>query len=242
MGLPLADLLLPDSGDGAAGIAIPRAVIVLAVPVFWIGHLTFGVLALAIGVGVTLGLSYLAGRDGVDVSRRGVLEIVAVFTVAYLPIVLAQAASSGIDPVQSERFLDFGLFRAVLRADVLPPEDIWFAGTRVPYYYGGHFVAAVFAKFAGTPGRYAYTPALAGFFAMEVAAVSALSGAVASDLGVSPRRAALLDAEAVVYVHIGPRERNRYEVAPIGEDPGISVVFHNRAVRVFAMNRSALDE
>lgn len=191
VGLPLADRLLPDGSDGGAGVAIALAVVTFALPTYWLGHLSFGVGAIVGGVVVLLGLAALTARGGVTVSTRGVIEVAAVFTVAYLVMVAAQASNAGISPIASERFLDYGLFRTVLRADHLPPEDLWFAGTPVRYYYGGHFVAALFARLTTTPGRYAYALALAGFYAMELTAVYGLAGVIADAVEVPRRRAAL---------------------------------------------------
>jgi YYY domain-containing protein len=64
---------------------------------------------------------------------------------------------------------------------------MWFAGKSVPYYYGGHMLAALLAELTGTTARYAYNLALAGYYAAYVAAAYGLARAVAGGLGVSRR-------------------------------------------------------
>lgn len=54
-------------------------------------------------------------------------------------------------------------------------------------------------------------------------------------------RAVLLAGYGVDYVYVGPYERARYDVAAMGEDPGIDLAFEGGDVRVYVVNESALD-
>ncbi|WP_336037138.1 DUF2298 domain-containing protein [Halobacterium yunchengense] len=180
VGLPFAARLLPDSPDRGASVAAPVGMVALAVPTLWVGHLAFGLLPVAgVAVAVLAASAWLA-RGGVDVPRRALAEVVAVFTVAFLFLLAVRAASQGVHPYGGEKFLDFGLLQTLLRADRLPPLDFWFAGERVVYYYGGHLATAVFALLTGTSARFAYDPALAGFYAMAVTAAYGLASTVAA--------------------------------------------------------------
>lgn len=179
VGLPFGARLLPDAPDRGASLAVPLATVALTVPTLWVGQLAFGTWVVAgVAVAVLAASAWLA-RDGVDVPRRALAEVVAVFTVAFLFLIAVRAASQGVHPYGGEKFLDFGLVQSLLRADRLPPQDFWFAGERVVYYYGGHLMTAVFALLTGTTGRFAYDPALAGFYAMAVTGAYGLASTIA---------------------------------------------------------------
>ncbi|WP_232687481.1 DUF2298 domain-containing protein [Halobacterium zhouii] len=183
VGLPFTSRLLPDAPDSGASLAIPTALALLTVPLFWVGHFAFGPLVVA-GVAVAvIAVSAWLARDGVDVDARRYAEVVAVFTVAFAFLVAIRAASNGIAPGGGEKFLDFGLLQSLLRADRLPPQDMWYAGERVVYYYGGHLMTAALAMLSGTQGRFAYSPALAGFYAMAVTGAYGLASTIAARTG-----------------------------------------------------------
>ncbi|ESP89922.1 DUF2298 domain-containing protein [Candidatus Halobonum tyrrellensis] len=212
LGLPVAARLFPRSATGGAGFALPLSLVVVGVVAFWVGRVAFGVPALLAGLVVLVALSALAAfdrgalRDGrveldprtrAAVDRPAVVDTAAVFVVAFLFLVAVRAADPAVHAAGGEKFLDFGLLESLLRAGALPPEDVWFAGEPVRYYYGGHLLSALLALLTATPARFAYNLALAGFYATLVTAVFDLSGAVAASRGVSRRAAGLLGAFVV---------------------------------------------
>lgn len=56
----------------------------------------------------------------------------------------------------TEKFMDYGFLQGMIVSPKLPPEDIWYAGEPINYYYGGQFFAAFIAKLTNTTGEYAY--------------------------------------------------------------------------------------
>ncbi|MUV60307.1 DUF2298 domain-containing protein, partial [Halobacterium sp. CBA1126] len=181
VGLPFAARLLPDAPDRGASLAVPTAVVLLTVPTLWVGQLAFGLWVVVGVAAVLVAASAWLARGGIDVPKRPLAEVVAVFTAAFLFLILVRAAADGVHPYGGEKFLDFGLLQSLLRADRLPPQDFWFAGERVVYYYGGHLMAATLALLSGTSGRFAYDPALAGFYATAVTAAYGLASTIASN-------------------------------------------------------------
>ncbi|MEF8852982.1 MAG: DUF2298 domain-containing protein [Haloarculaceae archaeon] len=192
-GMPLAAVLFPRLADRGAGFALPVALALLWVVVYLVGHLSMtaglwaGIAALAVAAGT-------AAYRGVEVDRWRYSEVAVVFTLAFLFLVAVRAVDPAVHAAGGEKFLDFGLLNSVLRADRLPPEDMWFAGQPVQYYYGGHLLAAVLTRITGTAPRYAYNLALAGFYATLVTAAYGLAGSVAASRGVSRRRAGAFGA------------------------------------------------
>jgi len=210
VGVPVTSRLFPRSSTRGAGFALPVAALTLGLVAFWVGRVAFGPIALGVALAVLLALAALAMvdrgalRDGtvaIDDDAVGrlpdgavVAEAAAVFAVAFLFVVLIRAFDPGVDPSAGEKFLDYGVLKSLLRAGTLPPEDMWFAGEPVRYYYGGHLLAALFTTLTATPARFGYNLALAGFYAMLVTAVYDLAGSVAASRGRSRRTAGLLAA------------------------------------------------
>jgi len=194
LGVPVASRLLPDARDGGAFVALPLVVVCVTVPVLWLGRVSFG-LPMVLGVLVMFaGVSLWLARNGLDIERRALAATLGVFSVAFLFLIAVRAADPGVYAGGGEKFLDYGLLRSLLRGDTLPPEDFWFAGEHVVYYYGGHLVAAIFTTLAGTDPRFAYGPALASFYAMAVTAVFGFGRELARHRGYRPLAGGVLAA------------------------------------------------
>ena len=195
-GGPLVAALCPRLADRGAGVALPAALAVIGFVAWAVGHLAFGWPALLAGVFalvVLLGFAIRGGALG-RIDRRIVAETALVFTLAFLAMVAVRAVDPSVHATMGEKFLDFGLLRGLLRADALPPDDIWFAGEPVQYYYGGHMLAALLARLTFTEARFAYNLALAGFFGMFVTAAYGLAGSVGAHLGAARTTAAAFGA------------------------------------------------
>ena len=189
--LPLAAAAFPRFHDAGAAMAIPLGLAVVALVGFLVGHVAFGWPALLAGLAALVGASATVGdRERLD--ERAYAEAGAVFAVAFLFVVALRAVSPEIAPLPlstGEKFLDFGLLQTTLQAGSLPPEDMWFAGESVQYYYGGQLLTALLTTLTGTAPAYAYNLALAGTYAALVTAAYGLAGAVAAEHG-APRRLA----------------------------------------------------
>ncbi|MFB6097166.1 MAG: DUF2298 domain-containing protein [Haloferacaceae archaeon] len=205
-GLPIAARLFPWLDGRGAGFAVPISLVLLTTGAYWVGHVSItlglaaGVLLVLLVAGVALldlaavrerGIDALGGGVPVDVEldRSSVREAAVVFALAFLLVVAIRAVDPAVHAVGGEKFLDFGLLQSLARADALPPQDVWFAGEPVRYYYGGHLMASLLARLTLTPPAYAYNLALAGFYAMLVTAAYDLAAAVGAHRGV-PRRVA----------------------------------------------------
>ncbi|MFB6146656.1 MAG: DUF2298 domain-containing protein [Halobacteriaceae archaeon] len=188
---PLSALIAPRMPDRGLSLALPLGTLVVTIPTYWIGQLVYGPVAVLVGAALLAGLSVFASRR-TTVDRRRYAETAAVFTVAFLFLVVVRAVDPAVHAGGGEKFLDFGLLQALLRTDQLPPEDMWFAGKPVLYYYGGHLVASIWATLTATPGRLAYNLALPGFYAMAVTAAYGIAAAIAEARGAPRRLAGLL--------------------------------------------------
>ncbi|MFC4823361.1 DUF2298 domain-containing protein [Halorussus aquaticus] len=199
--LPLAARLFPGFPDRGAAFALPVALVVTTTVAYWVGHVAFGRWTAFLAVAFVAGISGLLlwsdrslrpDRDahrGTGIRLRAYAETMIVFGIAFGLLVAVRAVDPSIHPGGGEKFLDFGILKSLLRADALPPEDMWWAGEHVLYYYGGHLATAVLTQLTGTEGEFAYNLALSGFYAMLVTAAYGLAGAMADARGV-PRRTA----------------------------------------------------
>lgn len=186
LALPLAAALFPDHPDRGAALAPPLAVGTLALTGYWVGQYAFGRIAAVAGVVVLASLSALAWRQGSRLGRRDLARLRApaiVFTVAFLGLLTVRYLDPLAYPQGGEKFLDFGLLAVLQRTDVLPPEDMWFAGETVRYYYAGPLTVTLLSDLAHVPPRYAYNLGLATFYAMLATAVYGLATAIADAHG-----------------------------------------------------------
>jgi len=63
-----------------------------------------------------------------------------------------------------EKFMDFGFVNSILRSKWFPPQDMWFAGESINYYYFGHLQAAVLTKLSGLDSAITYNLMMATVF------------------------------------------------------------------------------
>ena len=196
-GVPIAATLFTSIPDRGVGLAFPTALIAFVLPAYWIGQLWFGSSALVAGLIVLGTLSLWTAWRGPRVPVRRYVEACIVFSIGFVLVVGIRAVDPSILPAGGEKFLDYGLLNALLRTGQLPPEDFWFAGKPVQYYYGGQLISTLFAMLTGTPAKYAYNLALASFYGMLVMAAYSIAGAVTATRGGSYRLAGSL---AVLFV------------------------------------------
>ncbi len=193
--LPLAGWLAPRNAAPAVAVTVGLAVV--GIVGHLVGQVAFGLVAFGAGFIALVGLSALAMRRGYTVERSRFVEAALVFVAAFAFVLVIRGVdpSAGVLPYwRGEKFLDFGLLSSLDRAGTLPPQDVWFAGEPVRYYYGGHMLTALIAAATGLPPALAYNLGLATFYAALVSTAWGLAGAIASHVGASRRRGAALGA------------------------------------------------
>ncbi|WP_227376460.1 DUF2298 domain-containing protein [Haladaptatus halobius] len=193
-GLPVATALFPRFPDRGGSFALPAALTVVTIVTYWLGQFAFTTVTVVAAIAVFASISVLLTRRDLELDLRGYAEAMAVFTVAFCFLVFIRAIDPAIHATGGEKFLDFGLLQSLMRAPALPPEDMWFAGEPVRYYYGGHLVAAILTKLTGTLPQFSYNLALAGFYGMLVTTAYGLAGAIADRHGTPRRLASVLAA------------------------------------------------
>jgi YYY domain-containing protein len=79
--------------------------------------------------------------------------------------------SYGPDIRSFEMFMDEGFIAAIMRSPHLPPNDMWFAGYPINYYYYAHFIIAMLAKLLGQIPSVAFNTGICIYFGLTAAAM-----------------------------------------------------------------------
>lgn len=65
-----------------------------------------------------------------------------------------------------EKYMDWGFVNSALRSTYMPPQDMWFAGQPINYYYFGHLMIAVITKLSSISSAITYNLAIASTCAL----------------------------------------------------------------------------
>lgn len=178
---PLTALLFPRFRAGGYVFAKPIGVLLFSY-LYWIG-VTAGILPNNQG-GAAIALLVLASLSGLALSfrRATVRELRADirYLVALEVLFCAAFAAAAFlrsyvpDIWADEKPMEVGFLNAILRANSFPPEDPWFAGAQISYYYFGFVIVAAMTKLAGTWFAVAFNLGLALFAALSVVAIFGL--------------------------------------------------------------------
>ncbi len=60
-----------------------------------------------------------------------------------------------------EKFMDWGFVNSIIKTDYMPPQDMWFSGQPINYYYFGHLIFALLTKISGISSAITYNLSLA---------------------------------------------------------------------------------
>ncbi|MFT4143581.1 MAG: DUF2298 domain-containing protein [Mobilitalea sp.] len=56
----------------------------------------------------------------------------------------------------TEKFMDYGFMTSMMRSDYMPPQDFWFSGTNLNYYYVGQYLATFLTKLSSVKVELGY--------------------------------------------------------------------------------------
>ncbi|MDF2944465.1 MAG: putative rane protein [Herbinix sp.] len=56
----------------------------------------------------------------------------------------------------TEKFMDYGFMTSMMRSEYMPPQDFWFSGTKINYYYVGQYLATFLTKLSFVKVSYGY--------------------------------------------------------------------------------------
>lgn len=125
----------------------------------------FGVLLILAALNV---LGFLRVRKTLlEIARSNYLYIICVELIFFgMIFLLGWLRSYSPDIHQFEMFMDEGFLSAIMRSPHFPPNDMWFAGQPINYYYYAHYNIAVLAKLVGQAPSIAFNTGICLFFGL----------------------------------------------------------------------------
>lgn len=88
------------------------------------------------------------------------------FLAAFLAWAVLRSVKPEVDSI--EKFMDLGFVNASLRAEWMPPVDMWLSGKPINYYYFGHVFTAFLCRLARVPSEIGFNLMIATLFALAV--------------------------------------------------------------------------
>ena len=121
-------------------------------------------LALGLVLNIAIGVYKMRKAKGSNFLRekitlpKGLGEIFFKEEIMFFLIFLILVYIRGFKPEAfgTEKFMDYGFMTSMARTDYMPPEDFWFSGTKLNYYYLGQFFATFLSKLSFVPVSHGY--------------------------------------------------------------------------------------
>ena len=61
----------------------------------------------------------------------------------------------------TEKYMDYGYMNSIMNTEYMPPEDIWYAGNSINYYYFGQYISGYLCNISGVDAIHGYNLMLA---------------------------------------------------------------------------------
>ena len=100
---------------------------------------------------------------------RSEYRIIILTEIIFLTLICAWIAiiSGSASINHTEKPMDFAILNALVSATQFPPEDPWFSGHSISYYYFGYLIMAIFTKLTAVPSEISYNLAVATIPALD---------------------------------------------------------------------------
>ena len=79
-----------------------------------------------------------------------------------------------------EMFMDEGFIAGIIRSPHFPPNDMWFAGYPINYYYYAHFTAAILGKLLGQSPSIVFNTGICMFFGLTAVSLFGVTSNIVS--------------------------------------------------------------
>ena len=176
---PLAYFLLPKLADRGYALSKPLGLLLMGYAAWILSTLhivpsvritLFGLLILMAASSCTLAYLHRA-----ELSRfvRKNWRLIAVTEIVFVAFFLAWTLFRSYDPAidHTEQPMDFAFLNASIESTFGQPEDPWFRGEPVSYYYFGYWMLGVLSELSGVASNYSYNLSMALIPALAAAGV-----------------------------------------------------------------------
>lgn len=157
---PAAAALFPRFHDRGWMFSKVLGIVVSGFAVFALG--SFGLVPFTapvclITVGVLILASWIFGCFKVRVHAPEI-DFLMMEEVLFFAFFLLWTYLAGFHPEAhgTEKFMDYGFMKAMMRSTAVPAEDLWYSGSGINYYYGGQFYAVFLTKITFTDVKQTY--------------------------------------------------------------------------------------
>ena len=120
---------------------------------------TAACVGIALAYGIICILAYeKQRRNGYECLPIDRLDLVYIEEILFFAAFLLWTYLAGFHPAAhgTEKYMDFGFMKSMMRSTTLPSEDMWYAGKAINYYYGGQYFAVFLTKLTGTKVEITY--------------------------------------------------------------------------------------
>lgn len=211
---------LPDKGYSISKLV---GLVILTFLVWMISSLhllPFGPISILISFLLLAVFSLFLGRKHLKIAnwpRKSMIISESVFAASLVIFLLIMVGRPDIYFDGADYFMDFAFMGSVIRSDYFPPVDPWFAGESIPYYYGGHLLAAILTVITRVPPPISFNIAAAMFPALAICA--------SYGLGYNITKRNLYGALAAIFVCISGFITGAYQF--------IGYIFHTDIMRYY---------
>ena len=172
--LPITVTLFRNLPDRGYAFSRPLGVFLFAY-IFWVLGMARVLPNSRLGVSIAIALVLAIAILVLVRRRRAVLaflfkrwRVVLATEVVFALVFVAWGVVRSYTPAiaHTEQPMDFALLNAVLASPHFPPNDPWFAGEPISYYYFGYFMSAGLTQFSGIASSVTYNLTLMSVAAM----------------------------------------------------------------------------
>ena len=70
--------------------------------------------------------------------------------------------------IDTEKYMDYGYMAIMNKSDYMPPNDLWYAGKKLNYYYFGQYMSTFITKLSGVGVKYGYNLMIITLFSLTM--------------------------------------------------------------------------
>ncbi|MEM5878767.1 MAG: DUF2298 domain-containing protein, partial [Candidatus Aenigmatarchaeota archaeon] len=143
--LPLTFVLFSSLKDRGYGISKILGIFVLSF-VSWYSSFLIGyeksiIISIIIFTSVN---AFIAKKVNIIFDKKIVNKIELIFLFSFIVFCLIRSLTPAVEGL--EKLFDISLINGILKSEKMPPQDPWFSGHNINYYYFGHFTVATLTK------------------------------------------------------------------------------------------------
>ncbi len=166
-GFALTSKIFPKFHDKGYGVAKIVSLLLITY-IFWILNISPSSLVLWLVIGGFIIYSFYSGILKLSDFKFNLRIIVIeelLFIILFGALLWFRTAVPRIEGI--EKFMDFAIINGLLRSGTRPPEDVWYSGNSINYYYFGHLVCANLVRLTQIPSSIAYNLLVATIFSLS---------------------------------------------------------------------------